>query len=1548
MAINDIKFQILDWNNYHEKDDIEDEESGQSYVIRLFGRTDDDKSCYVKVVNYTPYFYIEIDDDLRELQIERLLQSVKNRVYPKHFVDGLIEYKKIEKHKMWGFTDNRVFTFLQLIFRDKDSMKAYDRVFKKKLSVPSIRNNREIYYKTYESNIEPMLRCMHIRNLDAVGWVHIEGSNIKKITDDDNSSCCDINITCDWRKLNPIVNRKISPFIIASFDIECMSEDGSFPQPERLTDKIIQIGTTFSRYGESECYFQHIITLDTCSKLKDADELEVYHSEKEVLLAWTKMIKRMNPDIITGWNINGFDFKYMHKRAEKLGILLRFTQLSRMNNEQVILKEKKLSSSALGDNSMYYYDMTGRIVIDMMKVVQRDFKLDCYRLDFVSSTFIKEKVLDIIPDKKTNTSTIITKSYYGVREEQYITIMFDDGIILDKHMNGKKFQIKEFKKDEKNNQIIIVDGIIDGELMKVKKYEVYWCHAKDDIKVNDIFRYQKLTADHRAIIAKYCLQDCALCNKLINKLQIITNNVAMANVCSVPMTYLFYRGQSIKIFSLVLRECRKKNHLFPTLYSKFNDKTKEENKDKDVLELDEQFQNFIEKLNRKENKMFNKYGDPDNDNNEEDTFEGAIVFEPKIGVHYEPVVVLDYGSLYPNSMIYKNLSHECYLLDEKYDNLPNYNYNKITYVTSKLIEEIKKKDKLYGSTIFDEQNQELLKSYKKKNYHIEYSTNKKKNDAVAEFYIEVKDDDTIINQIKIDKYEYRVNKLIDSYREKDSIVILENPGEYKIYSKDKNNNKKDIIAEIILNKQEFRLNKYETSVFAEKKNGKKGIIPEILQYLLDERTMYKDLKDKEKDPFLKSIFDGIQLAYKLTANSLYGQTGASISAICLKQIAASTTATGREMLFFSKSFIENEFTNIVDNALVGDEKKFTKYITEIYKNSPDDKFIGETWKTRQEFFKQVYIKINELLTGFKIKPETIYGDSVTYDTSILLKDPNGKYVIKTIDALGEKWISYKNFKPDEKELTDKQQSICGYQVWTDKGWSNIKRVIRHKTNKKIYEVMTNSGYVKVTSDHSLLLKDGTQIKPKHCVIGTELLHAFPEIEHTDIKIDDMWKCDDNIIRQVMNGSIEDKHEFLNYMLNRRQINNRSGSYLRRKNKILVEGQYKAMQIYFICCSIGYNTTINKSALHNDNGHTDYDDIFDVSFTKTKIKNKYNVTHINDIGTTTDFVYDLETEVGHFHAGVGQLIVKNTDSIFYIPHIIDNTNDVRQKDKKALIMSIQLGIWSSHMINAMLPSVMKQNYEKVLYPFAIVSKKRYVGNLYEFNPDKFKQKSMGIVLKRRDNAPIVKIVCGGIIDQILNKHSSKGAVDLTIDCLKKILSDKYPIDKFIITKTLKGSYKDRTRIAHAILADRIANRDPGNKPESNDRIPYVFIETKTEVKLQGDRIETPEYVKDNNLNIDYLTYIINQIMVPAIQFLELIVDKPQEIFQHYINIEENRKLGKKPINSFLNDSDSVDTEENLNTIDFAPGKSKIIKKKSKTLDTIEDSLSSVNGFLTLDF
>ena len=139
------------------------------------------------------------------------------------------------------------------------------------------------------------------------------------------------------------------------------------------------------------------------------------------------------------------------------------------------------------------------------------------------------------------------------------------------------------------------------------------------------------------------------------KLEVIANNIGMGNVCLVPFSYLFMRGQGIKIFSLVAQICREEGFLIKNI---------------------------------------------DKDNVDTSSYEGAIVFDPKPGVYFEPIAVMDYASLYPSSMISENISHDSivsskeYDLDDKlikeegnkkYDNLEDYNYNDIQYDVFKLV-----------------------------------------------------------------------------------------------------------------------------------------------------------------------------------------------------------------------------------------------------------------------------------------------------------------------------------------------------------------------------------------------------------------------------------------------------------------------------------------------------------------------------------------------------------------------------------------------------------------------------------------------------------------------------------------------------------------------------------------------------------------------------------------------------------------------------------------------------------------------------------------------
>ena len=237
----------------------------------------------------------------------------------------------------------------------------------------------------------------------------------------------------------------------------------------------------------------------------------------------------------------------------------------------------------------------------------------------------------------------------------------------------------------------------------------------------------------------------------------------------------------------------------------------------------------------------------------------------------------------------------------------------------------------------------------------------------------------------------------------------------------------------------------------------------------------------------------------------------------------------------------------------------------------------------------------------------------------------------------------------------------------------------------------------------------------------------------------------------------------------------------------------------------------------------------------------------------------------------EYVYGDTDSVFFKFNLKDPETQEDIIGQKALEITIELAQQAGKLASKFLKNPHDLEYEKTFLPFCLLSKKRYVGMLYELDPHKCKRKSMGIVLKRRDNAPIVKDIYGGIIDILMKDQNVEKAVKLLKDSLQDIVDEKFGMDKLIVTKSLRSGYKNPLQIAHKVLADRIGKRDAGNKPNVGDRVAFVYIENPRKKALQGEKIETPEYIKANNIKIDYSFYITNQIMKPVSQVFALVLE-----------------------------------------------------------------------------
>lgn len=1523
---NDLIFQAVDWSEkdvlIEEEDDsdsdndisFEDKDKQKKnrkkcYEIRCYGISDNNFTICINIKGFKPYFYIKIDDKWTKSHILKFTNELSKKI-SKNSQNSINSCKLVKRKDLYWFSDNKLFKFIEIVFNNKSGYNEVKSLLmgkeldfeKQKLLDKENKKLEKRYFKIdgvkydfseslYETNISPLLRFFHDANIQPCGWIKIPCKKYEILTE--KNSRCQLEINCNWESIEHVDKTDIGPLLIASFDIECTSCDGTFPNPERPDDEIIQIGTTVHRYGEKYCCFKNILTLKKCETItEDNIEVKSFNTEKELIIAWSKLIERIDPDVITGYNIWGFDMTYMDSRmvngcgGKYAPFNDQFYRIySRNHKYPAIFKEQKLESSALGENFLSFFQSEGIIGIDMLKLCQKDFQLESYKLDFVSKNFIKGKVKGcrIIDD---NNIIIQTDNTDGLNTDSYISLNIKLPLkILNKNYLKEKFHVTKIEKG-----LIYIDNINvklffrneeEYESFKNNKLSIEWYQNKNDLSPNELFqRYSRGKPEDIKEIALYCVKDCELVNTLIMKLEVITNNVGMGNVCLVPLTYLFLRGQGVKIFSLVAKQCRDEKFLVKVLSPK------------------------------------------DIDNS---SYEGAIVFDPKPGIYFEPIPVLDYASLYPSSMIAENISHETLVLTKEYDlegnlikvNPPNnekylelteeYNFNIIEYDTYKKVTEedkkkinskksitnIKPKNNDDEENMNDEdENQEdhtdeyqpnftffnMNKSIKKKEYDMEEkgSLGIKTGKKVC-YYAENKNGEKglmprILNRLLYARRSTRASAEYKDVELKDGSII------YGFVKKDENNRTVEVA-------------KYK----------EKAIIVSLDEVLT--------IKDKFSD-FQKKVLDGLQLAFKVVCNSLYGQVGASTSSICFKELAASTTATGRRMVTIAR----------------------------------------------------------DLTLEYFPKSKLVYGDSVTGDTPVIIRRNYMIEIIKISDLEindnnnnnNIKWLSYDNFKPNDQGRFNKEQMIPDHdkdrlEIWSSSGWTLINKIIRHKTMKKIYRVVTTTGIVDVTEDHSLLDSSMRIIKPNKCKLGEILLTGFP------VKNENIIENTSNELMKGIIYSIKDSLE---------------------AQKLYYELVLKGNKLELM-----YDHTLKL--FHIVNISDEMDD---------RIIGK--VLSIHDMGYTgyEDYVYDLETKEGNFHAGIGNIIVKNTDSVFisFVDYIKEKYGEVSPEE--LLRLSIETGKEASKMVSLQLKKPQDLEYEKTFYPFAIFSKKRYFGNKYEFSHKEYKQTSMGIVLKRRDNAPIVKDIYGGIIDIILNKRNIDDAIIYYKNEIKKLLDGNVDIDNLIISKSIKSteSYSNPTLIAHKVLGDRIGDRDPGNKPQSNDRIPYCYIDIKnikcvlcqgvicgdkckcnkcmkifcvkhltqhTEIcypicryyktplnkniknregkyninecptckgwysdnamikhtqrkdklgvihydkckkpltykLLQGDIIEHPNYILENKLIIDYRYYFEHQIKKPVNQIFELVIDNPDSITNEIIIADNNKKNGNQNITNWF--------------------------------------------------
>lgn len=367
---------------------IDDKETEMT-VIRIYGLDENNKNVCVTVSDFTPYVYVELPTDItwNDISASVLIEKINERMGETQPVYSKLMFKHKLFYANYTYINNTLerkkFPFLFIACYNTKDINKLSGILRRPMRISKLSSN-ELRFKVHENNASPILQLTSLRNIPTAGWIQFIG---KRISEDDKQTYCDYEYKVSWKNLSEYKSDIVAKPYIMSFDIECNSSDPkTMPNAERHDDKVFQISCVFQRQGENN---RENILLTLGSPLQEIvgndTEIREYDTESELLEGYTDLIIEKQPNIIIGYNIFGFDIKYMLARATNLLSYPHFVSQGMFKNRMAKEKEVKWSSSAYKNQSFIFLDTEGRIFIDILPVVQRDMKLSSYSLKNVAN-----------------------------------------------------------------------------------------------------------------------------------------------------------------------------------------------------------------------------------------------------------------------------------------------------------------------------------------------------------------------------------------------------------------------------------------------------------------------------------------------------------------------------------------------------------------------------------------------------------------------------------------------------------------------------------------------------------------------------------------------------------------------------------------------------------------------------------------------------------------------------------------------------------------------------------------------------------------------------------------------------------------------------------------------------------------------------------------------------------------------------------------------------------------------------------------------------------
>jgi len=575
-------------------------------VIEFYCMNQESETCLLRVPDFTPFIYFELPTDIQwNTEKAAAIGDWFRRKMPNAVSKVFLKPGK----KLYYYRGEKEYPFLLVSFFTEESIRHAINLVKKS-EVPYA-GSRLV---PREHKVPSILKLFAVRKLRFSSWIFFPN---KETPADKKISTFKHEYEASFRSLNPVPLEICSSWrtlpTILSIDVEQFSSrENAFPDSKLPSDVILVISGTYedTKTGKTSKFSIGRIKAEG---MADCEYIE-RKDDKGIVHAFNKKVFELDPTVVLGYNLFDYDFPTCIDRLEFKGD--EWESCGRFPDRKDVAVSYTWESSAYGKNEIRYMDMWGRLCLDVLPFVKRDYKLDNYRLDTVAKHFIGKgksplEIKDMFRLYRIAVDTELPKLLDSLLRKPCT------GVIT-KLVTGP---YKMYTEKEISEALRLAERLekAQASFLRVSKASVGVEEKKEEVvsvqeAKDDLCRYyDRMRVTLFSYISNYCTIDTVLPLEVFKKLEGWVGLVELSVVVCAEIEDLTTRGQGIRVFAQLYLRAYAEGYVIDT-----------------------------------------------RENPPDVPYTGGYCFDPTPGIYWN-VITLDFSSLYPSEIMASNIDYTTFV-----------------------------------------------------------------------------------------------------------------------------------------------------------------------------------------------------------------------------------------------------------------------------------------------------------------------------------------------------------------------------------------------------------------------------------------------------------------------------------------------------------------------------------------------------------------------------------------------------------------------------------------------------------------------------------------------------------------------------------------------------------------------------------------------------------------------------------------------------------------------------------------------------------------------